>query len=86
MEATLERAPREGDCELCVMDATGDTKIIWNPADDFETKNAREQFEKHKKQGYVIYKVDPDGDSGEVMHSFDPNAAKMIARQRVVGG
>jgi monomeric isocitrate dehydrogenase len=72
--------------ELAVMDRTGDTKTIWNPAVDAEVEVARAAFNTLKKKGYAIYSVDKDGEKNTVMHTFDPNAAKLIAIPAIVGG
>lgn len=82
MTATIE-APSG---ELCVMDHTGDTKLIWNPNNTDETEAARELFNKLKKKKYLAYTVKANGDKGEVITEFDPSAEKIIMAPPVVGG
>ena len=75
-----------GQRELIVLDATGDTKIIWDPDKSDEVETARATFNNLKKKGYLAYKVDRKGDKGEVIREFDPNAEKMILAPQTVGG
>lgn len=72
--------------ELSVMDSTGDTKTIWDADNATEVANARRTFDDFKKKGFAIYRVEGDGDRGEIMHKFDPEAEKMIAVPRMAGG
>lgn len=72
--------------ELAVMDRTGDTKTIWDPADEDEVDNARATFDRLKKKGFSIFRVDKDGGKGKRMENFEPDAAKMIAVPVIVGG
>ena len=72
--------------ELCVLDATGDTKTIWNKDIQVEVDVARMQFDAMKKKGYAAYKVDAKGEKGEVLKTFDPNVERMIMAPPMVGG
>lgn len=72
--------------ELCIMDHTGDTKLIWNPNNEDETSAARTMFNSLKKKGHIAYRVSSGGDKGEVMTEFDPRAEKIIMTPPVVGG
>lgn len=72
--------------ELAVMDRTGDTKTVWDPGNEAEVENAKKQFNDLRKKGFAIYSVDKAGDKNVIIHTFDPNAAKMIAVPPVVGG
>jgi IMP cyclohydrolase len=71
---------------LAVMGFDGDTKTTWDPRVKLEVDEAREYFERLQKKGYMFYRVDEDGEKGELMRSFDPKAACMIASPKVVGG
>ena len=73
-------------CELAVMDHTGDTKTIWDPRNKDEVEVARDAFKKLKDKGYLIYRVGANGEKSTAMHKFDPDAEKMIAVPAVVGG
>lgn len=72
--------------EMAVMDRTGDTKTIWDADNPDEIEVARDTFDKLRKKGYLIYRVNKMGNKGEQMLSFDAKAEKMIAVPPVVGG
>lgn len=72
--------------ELCVMDATGDTKLMWDSSREAEVDAARSTFDKLKKKGYLAYSVKRDGDKGEAITEFDPKAEKIIMCPPAVGG
>ena len=72
--------------EMAIMDLTGDTKVIWDMSRKKEVKHAEQTFNKLKKKGYLAYSVKKNGDKGEVLHTFDPKAEKIIMAPRVVGG
>lgn len=76
----------EGHCVMKVMDKTGDTKHIWNPANEAETEAARATFDSLKAKGYTGYRVDRNGEKGEVMRHFQADAGKVIMAPRTVGG
>lgn len=79
--ATLERTHT-----MAVMDGTGDTKTIWNPNNQDEVDAARDTFKALRKKGYLIYRVNAEGNKGKAMTEFDPDAEKMIAVPAIVGG
>lgn len=72
--------------ELCVMDHTGDTKLMWDRTRPDEVDAARDTFNKLRAKGYLAYTVKPDGGSGTVITEFDPLAEKIILSPPVVGG
>jgi hypothetical protein len=72
--------------ELIVLDASGDTKLVWDPSKAPEVAAARQMFTDMKKKGYLAYKVDRKGDKGEVLREFDEDAEKMIMAPQTVGG
>ncbi len=72
--------------EMRVMDHTGDTKIIWNSENKDETDAARETFNRLTKKGHKAYMVKKDGEKGEVITEFDPDAEKIILAPQMVGG
>ena len=72
---------------LSIADATGDTRIMWNPNNKDEVSTARAAFDEAKKKGMVAYAVDPDSaDKGEVIRKFDPEAGKIIMSRQLQGG
>lgn len=72
--------------ELAELDATGDTKTIWDTDKPAEVDAARATFDALRKKGYLIYRVGEDGEEGKQMHQFEPKAGKMIAVPPIVGG
>jgi hypothetical protein len=76
----------EGKSVMHVLDATGDTKIIWDRGSEEEVDNARATFERLAKQGYRAYQVNRRGEKGEMVREFDPNAEKLILAPATVGG
>lgn len=65
---------------------TGDTKTIWDPNNSDEVANARRAFDDLRDKGFSIFSVDSEGGKGKLMKSFDPQAGKLIAVPRIVGG
>ena len=72
--------------ELRILDKSGDTKILWDSAQDDEVDAARRTFDDLKKKGYLAYSVDKKGNKGEVIKKFDPDAEKIIMSPALVGG
>lgn len=72
--------------ELCIMDMSGDTRIIWDSDNPVEVEHARSTFDSFKKKNYLAYKTDKKGEKGEIMRSFDPLAEKMILVPQIAGG
>lgn len=72
--------------EMCVLDSTGDTKIMWDPDNSDEVETARDTFKKLRKKGYIAYTVDKKGEQGEVVTEFDPSETKLILTPPVRGG
>lgn len=73
--------------ELAVMGAKGDTKIIWDVANEDEVANARRTFADLRKKGYLAFRVnDDDASKGEQINRFDEEAEKMILAPPMQGG
>ncbi len=72
--------------EMSVIDATGDTKVIWSSDNDAEVEAARATFNALRKKGHIAYAVKKGGDQGEVVSEFDPDAAKLILAPPMKGG
>lgn len=71
---------------LCVMDATGDTKLIWDRKNKDEVQSAKRTFDELKAKGYIAYSVKKDGSAGEVLSDFDKKAEKLIMVPPLIGG
>ena len=81
MTETLERNM------LSIADATGDTRIMWDPKNKDEVATAKAAFDAAKKKGMLAYSVDPESaDKGEVIREFDPKAGKIIMTKPLAGG
>lgn len=74
------------EAELRVLDASGDTKTIWDPENADEVAVAKATFDALKAKRYLIYSVGKDGKKNTAMSAFDPDAGKLIAVPPVVGG
>lgn len=72
--------------ELLILDETGHSKSIWDTSDSAQVEAAKATFNSLKDKGYIAYKVADNGDKGEIMHSFDAHAGKMIMSPPIVGG
>lgn len=90
MTSVVEEANRddvpEGKSVLVVLDASGDSKIIWSKDAPEEVAAARAQFDTLKQKGYQAYSVKSDGEKGSVIREFDPTAEKIILAPATRGG
>lgn len=82
----MDQNPPEGKRMIAKLDATGDTKLIWDPSKAVEVDSARAMFNDLKKKGYSAYAVDRKGEKGEVITKFDPDVEKIILAPPTVGG
>lgn len=73
-------------CEMAIMDHTGDTKLIWDSDNSDEVENAKRTFKDLKKKGYACFSVNKKGDKGEVINEFDPLAERLIMAPPLAGG
>jgi hypothetical protein len=71
---------------LHVMDATGDTKVMWSADNPDEVEAAKATFDRLKKKGYLAYSVNDDGSKNEVIRNFDKTAGRIIMAPQLVGG
>lgn len=71
---------------LEVLDHTGDTKLEWNPRVQAEVDVARGMFDGLKAKGYLAYKLDRNGEKGEVIRTFDPDAERIVMNPQMQGG
>lgn len=73
--------------ELATIDHTGDTKLIWDSENKDEVDNARETYNRLRKKGYVAFAVKgKNGDKGEQLKDFDPEAERIIMAPPLVAG
>jgi len=72
--------------ELRVMGQAGDTKIIWDAGQEDEVATARRTFNELRAKRYNAYAVKKNGDQGELINEFDPEAEKIILAPPMAGG
>lgn len=72
--------------EMCCMDRTGDTRTMWDRDKPDEVENARLMFERMTAKGYRAFYVKKDGEAGQRMDAFDPDAEKVILVPQLKGG
>ncbi len=92
MDGSFEDVPA-GRHALAVMGEPGDTKHIWDKRNEAEVEAARTLFNKLTKKkteggaGYLAFHVTgKEGDKGEQMTKFDPEAERMILVPPMQGG
>lgn len=71
---------------LCQLAPEGDLKTVWDSDRPEEVKAARAQYDDLKAKGYLAFKVKKDGEKGELIKEFDPEAEKIIMTPPVRGG
>ena len=72
---------------MAVMDRSGDTKVIWDKNNPDEVENARRTFDELRKKGFLAYSVQGrQGDKGELIREFDPEAERLIMAPPMQGG
>ena len=65
----------------------GDTKVIWDSSNDDEVAAARSTFDRLIAKGYTAFRAEgKNGEKGEKITKFDPNAERMILVPRIQGG
>lgn len=72
--------------EMRVMGGHGDTKVIWNSENADEVKAAERQFKELVKKKFAAFLVKQDGEQGERVRDFDPQAGKLILVPPMAGG
>jgi len=77
----------EGHGLMHELNKTGDTRVMWDRGNSDEVAAARRQFTDLTKKGFIAYRAEgKDGDRGEVIREFDPNAERIILVKQLVGG
>ena len=74
--------------ELCVMTPKdGDIKMMWDKTKAEEIVAADDMFNTMKGRGYIAYSVvGKNGEKGEVIKDFDPDAERIIMTPPMQGG
>jgi hypothetical protein len=68
-----------------VMDRKGDTRHVFDPADDAAVKRAMERFAELTRQGYIAAKRTANGTS-EKIKAFDATATETLFVPPLAGG
>jgi hypothetical protein len=68
-----------------IMDHTGDSRHLFNPADPAAAAEAKERFELLTDAGYIAAKRIGSGTS-ELIRKFDPTAEETLFIPRLQGG
>lgn len=76
----------EGKGILAILDATGDTKIIWDRDNDDEISAAKRTFNDLIKKGFAAFSVKKNGDQNKKVTEFDPDEEKLILIPPMAGG
>jgi hypothetical protein len=86
LEEAGEEVP-EGKHELAIMSGRGDTKTIWDPGNAVEVEMARKQFTEFRSKGFLAFSVTgKDGEKGQQINTFDPQAGRIIMSPPIAGG
>ena len=72
--------------EMRWLNENGDTKVIWDPANEDEVEAAEEQFDSLIAKKFKAFAVKKDGEKGKEIKKFDPKAGKIIMVPALVGG
>lgn len=74
--------------EIAVLGRAGDTRLTWDKSKQDEVAAARKMFDDLKAKGYMAFTVVEKavGDKGEQIHSFNPDAGKIIMAAPMRGG
>lgn len=76
-----------GKHAFAVLGEYGDTKHIWDKDKEEEVEAARTLFDSLTKKGYRAFKVTgKNGDKGDQMKKFDPDAERVIFAPQMQGG
>jgi hypothetical protein len=85
-EAAKVEALPEGSHVLAILDASGDTRIIWDSDNEVEVANAKRTFDDFLKKGFRAFSVNRKGEKDKQIREFDESAEKMILAPALAGG
>jgi len=86
MEAATETVVEKPAHVMSTLGPEGDVKKIWDPTKPDEVEDAKRSFNDLRKKGYLAFSVNAEGDKGEQLNEFDPNAKSMIMVPQMQGG
>lgn len=70
---------------LHILDETGDTTVTYDRTSILELEVAKEKFDTAKSLGYMAFVVAPDKRK-TIIHTFDPQAEKIVMTPGIKGG
>lgn len=68
------------------LDHTGDRRYMWDVRDKDDVKEMEKAFNEARASKKIIYRINNDGEPGEVMQNFDKKAGKMVVVTQSAGG
>ncbi len=87
METTTTTESNKTDREIAIMGKDGDVKKLWDSTKPDEVADAKRSFDDLRKKGYLAFRVTgKEGEKGEQMREFDPDAERMIMVPQMRGG
>ena len=86
MIESTEWPVEDGKIAMAVMGSSGDTKKIWDKNNPDEVADAHASFDRLKDKGYLAFSVNKAGDKGDQIHTFDPDAERLIMSPAMRGG
>jgi hypothetical protein len=72
--------------EMQVINEKGDTRLSWDEENRTEVDAARKMFDDMKAKGYIAYKMNKQGDKGDLIDRFDPSHEKVVLAPPMRGG
>lgn len=72
--------------EIRIMNSTGDAEVAWRTAVQPEVDAAQKEFLRLRRDGYLLFRINPETGEGEQVIDFDPGDEHIRAFQPMVGG
>jgi len=80
----LEKEYTNSQFSLLVVNETGDELVVWDSSVKKEVKEAAKLFAKYLDKGCKAYAVEPDGDKGRRIMSFDADLEEITFQDKGV--
>jgi hypothetical protein len=71
---------------LSILGTEGDTTLTWNRENPVEIKTAEDKFLALQKEGYLAFRLEENGEKGELIREFNPNIEKIFMAPQMAGG
>jgi hypothetical protein len=69
-----------------ILDHSGDTPVVFDPAIETETERAERRFNELKAQGYLMARYNGKSKPADQIDVFDPTIVEVIAVPQRIGG